>query len=95
MKTFLGAALALTLTATVASAEAADIATIKCSDLATMPPESISMLLTWIDGYMGGQAADTSFDVERLGANIDAAAQLCTESPDATLMDVLNTAENG
>lgn len=95
MKKIIGAALALSLSTTIASAEAADIATIKCSDLASMPPESISMLLTWIDGYMGGQASDTSFDIERLGANIDAASQLCTEQPDATLMDVLNTAENG
>lgn len=95
MKKLIAAALVGTFSAGMATAEAADIATIKCSDLATMPPESISMLLTWIDGYMGGAASDTSFDVERLQANIDGAAAACTATPDATLMDVLNAAENG
>lgn len=95
MKKLSALVLAGVLVANMASAEAADVATIKCSDLATMPPESISMLLAWIDGYMGGEATDTSFDVERLQANIDGAAKACGETPDATLMDVLKAAENG
>lgn len=95
MKKLLGTALIATFSAHMAVAEATDIAAIKCSDLASMPPESISMLLTWIDGYMGGAASDTGFDVERLQANIDGAATACTATPDASLMDVLNAAENG
>lgn len=95
MKKLLGVALIGTFSASMAVAEAADIATITCTDLATMPPESISMLLTWIDGYMGGAASDTSFDVERMQANIDGAIAACTATPDAALMDVLHAAENG
>jgi hypothetical protein len=95
MKKLSAAVLAASLFATVAAAEPMDIATIKCSDLAAMPPEGISMLLTWIDGYMGGQATDTAFDLERMQANIDGAATACSTTPDATLMEVLNAAENG
>ena len=78
-----------------ALAQSMDIATITCADLTAMPAESVSMLLTWIDGYMGGQASDTGFDVERLQANIDGAAEMCGADPSATLMDVLHAAENG
>ncbi len=78
-----------------AFAESADISTITCADMAEMPAEAVAMLLTWIDGYMGGQASDTGFDMERLQANIDGAAEACTADPSATLMDVLHAAENG
>ncbi len=84
-----------TAMAPTAMAQSVDIATITCADLADMPSASVEMLLTWIDGYMGGQASDTGFDVERLLSNIDGAATLCGENPDATLMDVLHQAENG
>lgn len=95
MKTFAAATLIGALAAQTAFAQTTDIASITCGDLAAMPPESITMVLTWIDGYMGGAADDTSFDVERLGANIDAATEMCTADPSAKLMDVLYTAENG
>lgn len=100
MRTFATAALIGTLAAPIALTQAAfaqttDIAAITCGELAAMPLESISMVLTWIDGYMGGAAQDTSLDVERLGANIDAATQACAADPAAKLMDVLYAAENG
>lgn len=95
MKKLAAAALIGLLSAPAAFAESTDIAAITCGDLAAMPPESIAMVLTWIDGYMGGAAEDTSFDVERLQANIDGATTACSADPAATLMDVLHTAENG
>jgi acid stress chaperone HdeB len=95
MKTLVAAALIGLVSPCAAFAESADISTITCADLAEMPADSVAMLLTWIDGYMGGQASDTGFDVERLQANIDGAAEACTADPSASLMDVLHTAENG
>ena len=95
MKKLATAALIGALSAQIAAAQTTDIATITCADLSEMPAESVSMLLTWIDGYMGGAAEDTSFDVARLQANIDGAAEACTADPSATLMDVLHAAENG
>lgn len=95
MKKLLAAAVLCSALPGAAVAETADISTITCADLATMPAESVAMLLTWIDGYMGGAAEDTGFDVARLEANIDGAAAACGTTPDATLMDVLYAAENG
>lgn len=95
MKKFVAAALVGLFSAQIALADTADISTITCADLAEMPTDSVAMLLTWIDGDMGGQASDTGFDVEHLQTNIDGAAALCAENPDSPLMDVLHQAENG
>ena len=81
--------------ATTALAQSADISTITCADLATMDQDGITALLFWLDGYMGGQAEDPTFDLDRLGTNIDGAIALCQQSPDSTVMDALYTAENG
>ena len=95
MKKLAAAVLVGLLSAQMAAAETFDVATITCADLENMPPESVQMLLTWIDGYMGGAAEDTTFDVDRLKTNIDGAAAGCGADPAATLMDVLHAAENG
>lgn len=73
----------------------ADIAAITCADLATMGPDGITTLMFWINGHMGGQAEDPTCDLERLGTDIDGAVAPCAESPDLTVMEVLQTAENG
>lgn len=78
-----------------AFAQTTDVASITCADLADLPADAVSILLTWIDGYMGGQADDTSFDLDRLQANIDSAAEICGQNPAVTLMDALSNAENG
>lgn len=95
MKKLAAAALVGFLAAPAAFAESTDIAAITCGDLASMPPEGISMVLTWIDGYMGGAAEDTTFDVDRLQANIDGAIAACGADANANLMEVLHKAENG
>ena len=95
MKKFAAAALLGLVATQGAVAQSTDIAAITCGELAAMPPESISMVLTWIDGYMGGAAQDTTFDVERLQANIDGATAACGADANAKLMDVLDAAENG
>lgn len=89
------AALLATALAVPAHAQSADISTITCADLATMDQDGITTLLFWIDGYMGGLAEDPTFDLDRLGANIEGAVALCQQNPDSSVMDVLYTAENG
>ena len=95
MKTILLGCAATLVLGTAALAQTADISTITCADLAAMDADGITTLMFWIDGYMGGMAEDPTFDLERLGANIDGAVALCSESPDLTVMEVLQTAENG
>ena len=76
-------------------AQTLDMGSVTCTDVAAMPSGALVRLLFWIDGYMGGAAGDRTYDEMRLQGNIDAAVGLCAESPDATLMDVLERAENG
>ncbi|WP_225026550.1 HdeA/HdeB family chaperone [Xinfangfangia pollutisoli] len=93
LKALLALALATPLFAGMAAAEAVDVNTITCADLATIDAEGVTALMFWVDGYLGGVAGDTNFDLERLKANIDGAAALCTSSPDASLIDLISAAE--
>ena len=43
---------------------------------------------------MGGAADDASFDLDRLGTNIDGALGLCENNPDMAVMDALMRVEN-
>ncbi|MCA3556563.1 HdeA/HdeB family chaperone [Aestuariivirga sp.] len=97
MKTiFTAALLAVTALAPLkAAAETLDIATLKCSDVATMKPEEVALVLAWIDGYLGGQADDTRLDLDRFNANADAAAEACAAEPATGLLTVLKQAESG
>ncbi len=94
-KTVLIAALAAMTFGGASQAQTLDIATVTCTDVAQMPSDALAKMLFWIDGYMGGAAQDSGYDEARLQANIDAAVGMCAETPDATLMDVLDKAENG
>ena len=78
-----------------ASAETLDISTLKCSDIIEMSPEDGAMLLAWIDGYLGGRADDTRFDMDRFSSNADAAGVACEADPNAGLLTVLKAAEAG
>lgn len=85
----------LAFTAIPAHAEAIDIATIKCSDIASMDTETIALILSWTDGFLGGRADDTSFDLDRFGANADAAVKACGEDPSRGLLSILKEADAG
>lgn len=94
-KVFLLASVLALSVGNVARAQTLDVGTVTCTDVAEMPNDALVKLLFWIDGYMGGAAEDKNYDEARLQGNIDSAVTLCAESPDATLMDVLDQAENG
>lgn len=77
-----------------AAAETLDVATLKCSDIADSKPEDIGVILAWIDGYLGGRADDTRFDLERFSANADAAAKACEDDPNAALLSIIKDADS-
>ncbi len=58
------AALSFTLPA---QAETIDLATVKCSELATMDQESATFMFTWLLGYSSGQAGTTTMDLAAMG----------------------------
>ena len=76
MKRILAATLlTLALAPAPASAEVIDLATVKCSDLASMSEEDVSYFFVWLRGYFGGKAGDTTMDlsaVEDAGKTIGA-----------------------
>lgn len=77
----------------MASAQSVDISTITCADLDSMDADTVTALLFWVDGYQGGAAGDTSFDLDRLKTNIDGAAAACMADPATTVLDALIAAE--
>lgn len=84
----------IVLMALPASAQTLDIATLKCSDVASMEADEVGLVLAWIDGYLGGRADDTRFDISRFEDNGEAAAKACEKDPDAGLLTVVKAAEN-
>lgn len=72
-----------------------DVSKVTCAELTALPEDQLNKLLFWMDGYMGGAAEDVTYDDARLQANIDAALSTCAETPDASVMDLLDKAENG
>ena len=77
------AALALTLPA---QAETIDLATVKCSELATMDQQGATFMFTWLLGYASGQAGTTTMDLsamESLGTQI---GEYCGKNPDVGLL---------
>jgi acid stress chaperone HdeB len=80
------AALAAIGFATPASAETIDLATVKCSELATMNQDDAGFLFTWLLGYAGGQAGTTTMDLtamESLGTKI---GEYCGANPDVGIL---------
>ena len=74
MKKLIGAAvLAAFLFPAAAQAETIDLATVKCSELATMDKEGGTFIFTWLLGYQSGVAGTTTMDLgamESLGSKI-------------------------
>ncbi len=87
MKRILAAALlAAALFPATASAETIDLATVKCSELATMDESSSTFMFTWLLGYQSGVAGTTTMDLgsmESLGTKI---GEYCGANPDVGML---------
>ena len=84
------AALALTVTANVASAEEQDVAKIKCSEF-IQSGNSMTLLIMWIDGYLSAASGNTTFSdayAEQLGSKL---GEFCGTNQNATLLDAINS----
>ena len=69
-----------------AAAETIDLATVKCSELASMDQNDAGFLFTWLLGYAGGQAGTTTMDLsamESLGTKI---GEYCAANPDVGIL---------
>ncbi len=80
------ALLALAAFTAEARAETIDLATVKCSDLATMDANASGFMFTWLLGYQSGTAGTTTMDLgamEDLGGKI---GEYCAANPDVGLL---------
>ena len=85
-RTLAVAAVAALSFAMPATAETIDLATVKCSELATMKQEDASFLFTWLLGYADGQAGTTTMDLsamESIGTKI---GEYCGANPDVGIL---------
>ncbi len=67
-------------------AEVIDLATVKCSDLASMSAEDSGFFFTWVHGYFGGQAGDTTMDLSAMEAAGTAIGEYCAANPDVGVL---------
>lgn len=82
------AALSFTLPA---QAETIDLATVKCSELATMDQESAAFMFTWLLGYANGQAGTTTMDLAAMSAVGTEIGEYCGANPDIGILSAATT----
>lgn len=86
IRTMAAAVLAALLLSLPARAETVDLATVKCSELATMKDDDASFLFAWILGYAGGQAGSTLMDLDSMNAIGADIGNYCADNPDVGLL---------
>lgn len=62
-------------------AETVDIATVKCSDLASMSDSDGTFLFTWLLGYEAGQAGTTTMDLSKMESVGKEIGDYCAKNP--------------
>lgn len=78
--------------ATGARAEVIDLATVKCSDLATMSDEDGTFFFVWLHGYFGGKAGDTTMDLSAMEAAGKTIGEFCAANPDVGVLSAAQQA---
>ena len=87
MKKLIGAALLAVLLAPLpAQAETIDLATVKCSELATMQDSDGTFLFTWLLGYQAGQAGTTTMDLSAMESIGKKIGEYCAANPDVGVL---------
>ena len=85
-KILLAAAVLMSAGTYGAKAEVIDLATVKCSDLASMSADDSSFFFTWVHGYFGGQAGDTTMDIGAMEAAGKSIGEYCAANPDVGVL---------
>jgi acid stress chaperone HdeB len=93
--TAFAAACAALVLAMPAQAETIDVSTLKCSDITSMNAEEGSYILVWLHGYYGGQANDTTIDLESFEAAGTAIGAKCAENPELGVMTAIKQIDEG
>ena len=75
-----------------ANAETIDLATVKCSDLASMSDEDGAYFFVWLHGYFGGEAGDTTMDLSGIEAAGKVIGEYCAANPDVGVISAARQA---
>jgi acid stress chaperone HdeB len=87
MKRTLAAAAIAVLTFTVPTlAETIDLATVKCSELATMDQSGATFMFTWLLGYQNGVNGTTTMDLAAMDSIGTQIGEYCAQNPDVGLL---------
>ena len=70
-----------------------DIATLTCKQLQAMDAEAVGFALVWMDGYLGGAAEDSVFNLDRMDANATEVDKECAKSPSRSVLDIIRKYE--
>ncbi len=85
-RTLAAAAISALAFAMPAAAETVDMATVKCADLANMKEDEVNFMFSWLLGYAGGQASDTTIDLSSMDAIGKSIGEYCAANPDVGLV---------
>jgi acid stress chaperone HdeB len=82
----IAATLLLSVNYASAKAEVIDLATVKCSELATMSETDGTFLFSWLLGYMGGKNDKTTMDLSAMESSGEAIGKYCATNPDVGVL---------
>lgn len=69
-----------------AQAETVDLATVKCSELASMKQDDADFMFAWLLGYAGGQTGTTTIDLGAMGTIGTEIGEYCAKNPEVGLL---------
>ena len=85
-KQLFAASLLLAANCALAKAEVIDLATVKCSELATMSETDGTFLFSWLLGYMGGKNDKTTMDLADMESSGEEIGKYCAANPDVGVL---------
>ena len=68
-------------TASLASAQKLDVATIKCGDFIKYNKETVGNLMVWLSGYYTGEDDDSVIDFDKIAADGQKLSAYCAQNP--------------
>jgi acid stress chaperone HdeB len=85
-KQLFAAVLMLAASHTSVKAEVIDLATVKCSELATMTESDGTFLFSWLLGYMGGKNDKTTMDLSAMESSGEEIGKYCATNPEVGVL---------
>jgi len=85
--------LAATLTLPAASANAVvlDLYTMTCKQFVESDKDTISMMLTWLDGWYKGDSDEAKIDTDEFVANAKKIGEYCAKNPTTSIVNAADT----